>query len=69
MSPSAAGIPQVESFFDPVTNTVSYVVIDPQSRRCALVDSVLDYDAASGHTSYAGAQKLVDFVRAQNLTV
>ena len=49
MSPSAAGIPQVESFFDPVTNTVSYVVIDPQSRRCALVDSVLDYDAASGH--------------------
>ena len=38
MSPSAAGIPQVESFFDPVTNTVSYVVIDPQSRRCALVD-------------------------------
>jgi len=69
MSPSAAGIPQVESFFDPVTNTVSYVVIDPQSRRCALVDSVLDYDAASGHTSHAGAQKLVDFVRAQNLTV
>ena len=69
MSPSAAGIPQVESFFVPVTNTVSYVVIDPQSRRCALVDSVLDYDAASGHTSYAGAQKLVDFVRAQNLTV
>ena len=69
MSPSAAGIPQVESFFDPVTNTVSYVVIDPQSRRCALVDSVLDYDAASGHTSYAGAQKLVDCVRAQNLTV
>ena len=69
MSPSAAGIPQVESFFDPVTNTVSYVVIDPQSRRCALVDSVLDYDAASGHTSYAGAQKLVDFGRAQNLTV
>ncbi|MBD3650614.1 MAG: MBL fold metallo-hydrolase [Alcanivorax sp.] len=62
-------MPQVESFFDPVTNTVSYVVIDPQSRRCALVDSVLDYDAASGHTSYAGAQKLVDFVRAQNLTV
>jgi len=69
MFPSAAGTPQVESFFDPVTNTVSYVVIDPHSRHCALVDSVLDYDAAAGRTSYAGAQKLVDFVRAQNLTV
>ena len=61
MSPSAAGIPQVESFFDPVTNTVSYVVIDPQSRRCALVDSVLDYEVQHGlnirqHTGYCALQ-------------
>ena len=61
--------PQVESFFDTDTNTVSYVVIDPETRHCAIVDSVLDYDPHSGRTSHEGAQRLVDFVRARDLTV
>ncbi|WP_101676013.1 MBL fold metallo-hydrolase [Alloalcanivorax mobilis] len=61
--------PQVESFFDDATNTVSYIVTDPASRRCAIIDSVLDYDAHGGRTGYRSAQRLVDFVRAQRLTV
>ena len=61
--------PQVESFFDHDTNTVSYVVIDPATRHCAIVDSVLDYDPAAGRTRHQGARRLVDFVRAHELTV
>tara|TARA_A100001391_G_scaffold166196_1_gene126212 strand:+ start:3180 stop:4031 length:852 start_codon:yes stop_codon:yes gene_type:complete len=59
----------VESFFDTDTNTVSYVVIDPQTNHCAIIDSVLDYDPHSGRTSHQGAQRLVDFVQARSLTV
>jgi glyoxylase-like metal-dependent hydrolase (beta-lactamase superfamily II) len=59
----------VEAFFDPATFTYSYVVSDPVTRQCAVIDSVLDYDPASGRTSHATAQRLVDYVRAQGLTV
>jgi hypothetical protein len=45
----------VEAFFDPATLTYSYVVIDPRSQCCAIIDSVLDYDPASGRTSLASA--------------
>ncbi len=61
--------PQVEAFFDPATFTWSYVVSDPATKRCAIIDSVLDYDAAAGRTSTASADKLIDYVRAENLTV
>jgi glyoxylase-like metal-dependent hydrolase (beta-lactamase superfamily II) len=47
--------PQVEAFFHETTNTASYVVRDGRSNACAIVDSVLDYDAASGRTSPASA--------------
>jgi glyoxylase-like metal-dependent hydrolase (beta-lactamase superfamily II) len=59
----------VEAFFDPAPFTYSYVVSDPVTRQCAVIDSVLDYDPASGRTSHATAQRLVDYVRAQGLTV
>lgn len=49
----------VEGFFDPATSTVSYLVLDPASRRCALVDSVLDYDPKSGRTATRSADKLI----------
>lgn len=61
--------PTVNAFFDNDTNTVSYVVIDPQTRHCAIVDSVLDYAANAGRTRTHSAQRLVDFVKAENLTV
>lgn len=61
--------PKVQAFFDPATGTVSYVVFDRPGGRAAIVDSVLDYDPKSGRTQTASAQKLVDFVRAEQLTV
>ena len=61
--------PQVEAFFDPATFTWSYVVSDPATKRCAIIDSVLDYDAAAGRTSTASADRLIAHVREQGLVV
>tara|TARA_R110000782_G_scaffold29887_6_gene74197 strand:+ start:540 stop:1403 length:864 start_codon:yes stop_codon:yes gene_type:complete len=61
--------PQVHAFFDEPTNTVSYAVVDEATRACAIVDSVLDYDAASGRTSTTSADLIIDFVREKNLQV
>ena len=47
--------PQVMSFFDKVTNTISYVVVDPNGNSCAIIDSVLDFDFSSGRTNTAFA--------------
>ncbi len=60
---------EVEGFFDPATWTVSYIVLDRGTRRCALVDSVLDYDPKSGRTSHASADKLIARVRELGATV
>ena len=49
----------VEAFFDPDTWTISYLVLDTSTRRCALIDSVLDYDPKSGRTRTASADRLV----------
>jgi glyoxylase-like metal-dependent hydrolase (beta-lactamase superfamily II) len=59
--------PDVISFFDEPTNTASHVVRDPSSQRCAIVDSVLDYDAASGRTATEAADNIVAFVRDHGL--
>lgn len=61
--------PQVHAFFDEPTNTVSYVVADAATRFCVIVDSVLDYDAASGRTSTASADEIINYVREKNLQV
>ena len=61
--------PEVRAFFDEATHTFSYVAWDAQARRAAVLDSVLDYDAASGRTRHASADALVAFVRAQGLRV
>ena len=61
--------PLVEAFFDEPTFTASYVVHDPATKRAAIVDSVLDFDAAAGRTSHGSAQKIVDYVTANGLTV
>jgi len=53
----------VESFFDPVTSTISYIVVDRDSGRGAIVDSVLDYDPKSGRTSTRSADVLLNRVR------
>ena len=61
--------PVVEAFFDEPTFTASYVVYDSVARRAAIVDSVLDFDQASGRTSTASADAIADFVREAGLTV
>lgn len=59
----------VEAFFDEPTNTASYVIHDPATRRAAIVDSVLDFDAASGRTSTASADAIIAYVRREGLNV
>lgn len=61
--------PDVTGFFDEATNTISYVVADPATGKCAVVDSVLDYDPNSGHTGKQSANRTIDFVRQQRLEV
>lgn len=59
----------VRAFFDEATFTASYVVHDRATRRAAIIDSVLDYDPASGRTSHASAEAIVAYVEAEGLTV
>ncbi len=61
--------PDVTAFFDEATFTVSYVVVDPATKRAAIVDPVLDYDAASGRTATDSADALLAFVDANDLDV
>ena len=60
---------QVQHFFDEATNTYSYVVSDPASKQCAIIDSVLNYDPASATTSTTGADEMIAYIRIQGLTV
>lgn len=66
---SSLSSPEVKGFFDPDSNTISYVVFDPDSKDCALLDSVLDFDYASGTIGYALADEMIAFVQAHELTV
>ncbi|WP_340302334.1 MBL fold metallo-hydrolase [Roseobacter sp. HKCCD7870] len=61
--------PEVESFFDPATNTISYVVKDPNSNSCAIVDSVMDIDYAAGKISYENADAIISYVKEKGLKV
>ncbi len=61
--------PHVRAFFDNATNTVSYVVREPEGRACAIIDSVLDYDQASGRTDTSSADEVIAWVKAENLQV
>ncbi len=59
----------VKGFFDAQTHTISYVVSDPASKACAVVDSLLDYDAASGRTSTDSADALIAYIQAHQFTL
>jgi glyoxylase-like metal-dependent hydrolase (beta-lactamase superfamily II) len=61
--------PEVTGFFDEATNTIIYVAVDPATRKCAVIDSVLDYDPNSGHTDKRSANQIIDFVRQRGLEV
>ncbi|MDC9823689.1 MBL fold metallo-hydrolase [Devosia sp. ZB163] len=61
--------PLVVPFFDPATNTISYVVKDPDSSACAVIDSVLDFDYAAGRISYESADQIVAHIRDNGWTL
>jgi len=61
--------PTVQAFFDEPTNTISYVVTDPNSRNCAVIDSVLDFDYASGRTGTQSADKIIAYIKAEQLVL
>jgi glyoxylase-like metal-dependent hydrolase (beta-lactamase superfamily II) len=61
--------PEVKAFFDEATNTVSYVVKDPAGHACAIIDSVLDFDYASGRTDTTSADEIIAYVQAEGLEV
>lgn len=50
---------RVEAFFDPATSSLSYLLLDRASRACALIDAVLDYQPATGHTSTLNADRMI----------
>ena len=59
--------PDVTPFFDPATNTISYVVKDPASNACAVVDSVMDIDYAAGRITYDHADEIIAFIQEKGL--
>lgn len=63
------GIPTVRAFFDEPTNTVSYLVSDPETKRAAIVDPVLDYDHASGKAATKSADAILEAAAKDSLTI
>lgn len=61
--------PIVKAFFDEATNTISYVVQDPSSASCAIVDSVMDIDYAAGRITYENADEIIAYIRENDLSL
>ena len=59
--------PEVKGFFDPETNTISYVVKDPASDACAVIDSVMDIDYAAGRIAYSHADQIIADIQSRGL--
>jgi glyoxylase-like metal-dependent hydrolase (beta-lactamase superfamily II) len=66
---AAERLPVVRTFFDEATFTATHVVHDPETKRAAVIDSVLDFDQASGRTSHGSADAVIAYVRQTGLTV
>ena len=67
MTPSPTATPLVESFFDPATHTVTYLVTDPATGATAVIDPVLDYDPAAARTSTGSVDHVLETIRARGL--
>lgn len=59
--------PEVRAYFDSATNTISYIVKDPATDACAIVDSVMDIDYAAGRITYEHADRLIEEINRENL--
>ncbi|MEM1075353.1 MAG: MBL fold metallo-hydrolase [Pseudomonadota bacterium] len=61
--------PEISAFFDPQSNTISYLVKDPASTACAVIDAVMQFDYAAGRLSYDSADEIIAAIEAQGLTL
>ena len=61
--------PDVKAFFDQQSNTISYVVKDPQSEFCAVIDAVMQFDYAAGRLSYDSADEMINYISGNQLTL
>ncbi|KAG1651435.1 putative metallo-hydrolase [Nymphon striatum] len=61
--------PSVEAFFDKATNTISYIVTDPSTHACAIIDSVMDIDYFAGRITYEHADEMIAYVQDNNLNL
>lgn len=61
--------PDIQAFFDEPTNTVSYLISDPTTRRAAVIDPVLDFDHRTGKASATSADAILQAAKAANLTI
>jgi glyoxylase-like metal-dependent hydrolase (beta-lactamase superfamily II) len=61
--------PSVRTFFDEATFTASHVVQDPSTKKCAIIDSVMDFDQAAGRVSFENADQIIDYVGSEGLSV
>ena len=61
--------PEVTPFFDEATNTISYVVKDPGSSACAIIDSIMDIDYAAGQITYDHADSIIKFIKENDLSL
>ncbi|MDF0543629.1 MBL fold metallo-hydrolase [Sphingobium sp. H39-3-25] len=69
VSVARSGVPVVKAFFDAPTFTVTYVVHDAETRRAAVIDSVLTYDPAAGRTGHEAADPVIAYVEERGLSV
>ncbi|MGH0001555.1 MBL fold metallo-hydrolase [Pseudovibrio ascidiaceicola] len=58
---------EIKNFFDPVSNTITYVVTDPETKACAVVDSVMDIDYPAGRVSFEHADEIIAYIRENDL--
>lgn len=61
--------PEIQAFFDAATNTISYIVKDPTSNACAIIDSVMDIDYAAGRITYDHADAMIEQIKAEGLSL
>lgn len=59
--------PEIKAFFDPATNTISYLVKDPNSNACAIIDSVMDIDYAAGRITYGHADEIINYITMEKM--
>jgi glyoxylase-like metal-dependent hydrolase (beta-lactamase superfamily II) len=60
---------KIQHFYDSITATFTYIVSDEKTNKCAIIDSVMDFDFSAGKISYESCQKIIDFVKENDLEV